>query len=375
MQIILVDDGSTDNSGSICDEYALKDGRIQVIHKPNGGLVSARKAGLKLATGEYISNVDSDDWLELNMYEEMLENILETNADFVNTGFIHEKDGISEIRCEIETCVIKNPKYNVDLWKSFMYLHKTWNFNSYLWSKLFKKDIIISCYNNLPDDRNFGEDRIAITECLLRCERVSILKKAYYHYLSREGNYTSVHGAKGIFWAVNMYEEMFKLFNKYGVYKILKPCFETALYIRIMNEMDMSCAGIEKDNIFKLNDLENFNGKKIIIYGAGKVGYHYYRQLCAYPNFKIVDWVDKNFSKYNYKERNVSPVENIKLIDYDLILVAIKDKKVADNIIDDLLSMNIERDKIYWHEPIKIKSWHLSEDMATSNEFHLSEDN
>ena len=69
LEIILVDDGSTDSSGIICDEYSKKDRRIQVIHKKNGGLVSARKAGILLATGEYSTYVDSDDWIEDSAYE------------------------------------------------------------------------------------------------------------------------------------------------------------------------------------------------------------------------------------------------------------------------------------------------------------------
>ena len=69
LEIILIDDGSTDESGKICDEYASKDARIMLIHKHNGGVTSARKAGLKMAKGEYIGFVDPDDWIEPNMYK------------------------------------------------------------------------------------------------------------------------------------------------------------------------------------------------------------------------------------------------------------------------------------------------------------------
>lgn len=72
LEIILVDDGSTDSSGGICDEYAKKDDRIVVIHKVNGGLSDARNAGLKVVTGDYIGYVDGDDWIDSTMYEDML---------------------------------------------------------------------------------------------------------------------------------------------------------------------------------------------------------------------------------------------------------------------------------------------------------------
>ena len=86
LEIILVDDGSTDSSGDICDEYAQIDARIKVIHKENGGVSSARNAALDLCTpgGDLVAFVDSDDWLELNMYETLLEQIYLYNADIAS---------------------------------------------------------------------------------------------------------------------------------------------------------------------------------------------------------------------------------------------------------------------------------------------------
>ena len=81
IEIILVDDGSPDNSGAICDDCALKDDRIKVIHKKNGGLSSARNAGLKVAIGEYIGFVDSDDWVDGEMYEFLYKNAVEKHAE------------------------------------------------------------------------------------------------------------------------------------------------------------------------------------------------------------------------------------------------------------------------------------------------------
>lgn len=95
IEIILVDDGSTDNSGKICDEYLLRDSRIKVIHKNNGGLSSARNEGINISSGEYIGFVDSDDWVEPNMYEEMYKKILYSNADIVDCGYWKEYENKS----------------------------------------------------------------------------------------------------------------------------------------------------------------------------------------------------------------------------------------------------------------------------------------
>ena len=86
LEIILVDDGSTDGSFAICEHYRSQDRRIVVIHKKNGGLVSARKVGIKVARGQYIAYVDGDDWIEPDMYEQMYQKLIQENVDVVMCG-------------------------------------------------------------------------------------------------------------------------------------------------------------------------------------------------------------------------------------------------------------------------------------------------
>ena len=94
IEIILVDDGSPDNCGKICDEYAAKDTRIKVIHKENGGLSSARNAGMEVAEGEYIGFVDSDDWIETDYVGELLFCLIQSESDMAICSIRHEnKDG------------------------------------------------------------------------------------------------------------------------------------------------------------------------------------------------------------------------------------------------------------------------------------------
>ena len=92
LEIIIIDDGSTDDTPKLCDEWAEKDSRIIVIHKKNGGASSARNSGLDSATGEYITFVDADDYLDLDMYEIMLNELIENNADAARCGIVREAD-------------------------------------------------------------------------------------------------------------------------------------------------------------------------------------------------------------------------------------------------------------------------------------------
>ena len=88
LEIILVDDGSPDNCPQMCDDYAKKDSRIKVVHKENGGLSDARNAGMKVATGEYVSFIDSDDYISLDFYETLLETIVDNDSDIVECSVV-----------------------------------------------------------------------------------------------------------------------------------------------------------------------------------------------------------------------------------------------------------------------------------------------
>ena len=96
LQIILVDDGSTDESAKICDKEALQDYRIEVIHQKNKGLVAARKAGLGIARGEYIGFVDGDDYIDKEMYKELLRELTESGVDFIHSGFYENGRVVNE---------------------------------------------------------------------------------------------------------------------------------------------------------------------------------------------------------------------------------------------------------------------------------------
>lgn len=97
LEVILVNDGSTDKSGELCNDFAAKDNRIKVVHKENGGLSCARNAGLEIATGEYVGFVDADDWIESDMYERMYAKIAENGADICICGFKLLYDGYERV--------------------------------------------------------------------------------------------------------------------------------------------------------------------------------------------------------------------------------------------------------------------------------------
>ena len=179
LEIILVDDGSPDNSPSICDNYSKKDQRIRVIHKKNGGSNSARNAGFEIATGEYITFVDSDDWIDLNMYEEMLKQV-SNDVDIIRTE-LKKTDGQNEIG---KQALPFNQLTLIDCTKDRKKLLKLVSdvkIHANICSMLVKKEIYDKC---IPFDSDiaFGEDLVVALKTFCLCKNILFINKHYYNY-------------------------------------------------------------------------------------------------------------------------------------------------------------------------------------------------
>lgn len=179
-ELLLINDGSKDDSGKICDEYAAKDNRIRVFHKENGGVSSARNLGLDNAKGEWIAFVDSDDFIPLGALQHLISNIYgdliiggyknHFNDDLIcvkwNEGVVVSADFATFLSNNIDTALFRTP-----------------------WCKLFKKEIIEN--GNLRFDCSlvFGEDTVFVTTYLLHCDSISVCRKECYNYYNIGDNY------------------------------------------------------------------------------------------------------------------------------------------------------------------------------------------
>ena len=181
LEIILVDDGSPDNCGKICDEYAKKDGRIKVVHKENGGVSSARNIGLDIATGDYIGFIDSDDYIELDMFECLVNSIIKYNLDICECNFIiEEKNNISYVKCKYE-----NILENRDIIKNYL----SDNIRPETCNKLYKKEF----FDDIRFDTTMilGEDAFINYQIMKRAMKIYNINQYKYHYVKREGSATS----------------------------------------------------------------------------------------------------------------------------------------------------------------------------------------
>ena len=171
LEIILVDDGSPDGSGELCDEAARQDARIRVIHKENGGVSSARNAGIEAAKGEYLLFADSDDYVEPDMAEKLLESI--GNDDIAICGFHHHYQGRDIVR------IPEVPGQSGE--ENFLALYGQ-GFLNMPWNKLYKKELA----GRFDESLSLGEDLLFNLDYLRRADGIAIVKAPLCHYIQDE---------------------------------------------------------------------------------------------------------------------------------------------------------------------------------------------
>lgn len=193
LEIILVDDGSPDNCPQMCDEWGKKDNRIKVIHKENGGVSEARNCGLKIATGDYIGFVDSDDYIDKTMYEKLINCMLTTNANLTMCGFVNEYE--NEERVIVEENLSKADSSNILNYYVLNNRYKKCNkifldgIMAYTCRCLYSKQILKDCYF-LPNVK-YCEDLLFNFSVINRDIKISTIDEHLYYYYQR--NDSAIH--------------------------------------------------------------------------------------------------------------------------------------------------------------------------------------
>ena len=185
IEIILVDDGSPDDCGLICETYAKIDKRIKVLHTENHGLSAARNIGLKEASGEYIGFVDADDWIELDMYEVLLEKMKNSNADICECSFWYESS-VSQ-KLNLRDSIYRGKE-------SLIALHNG-QINDVVWNKLYKRKIFKTI--SFPKDHNC-EDIFTMHLLLAQAKNVVVLSDLKYHYRQHSDSIRFTYSASNL---------------------------------------------------------------------------------------------------------------------------------------------------------------------------------
>lgn len=220
IEIILVDDGSPDESGVICDRLKEQDDRIQVIHKSNGGLSSARNAGMEIASGKYIGFVDSDDDVELDMFETMVNTAEKYSADFVMSDYIRifEDGQQSKILAQLEGGLYEKKDIVNRIYPSLI-MGENIDYGPILsvWHCIYNRAFLQKNKIKFADDVKWSEDNLFNAMVGYCADRFVYLKgKGLYHYYQNSGTITTSYrpGAWDVYRTMNDYMERFFLPKK-----------------------------------------------------------------------------------------------------------------------------------------------------------------
>lgn len=351
LEIILVDDGSTDRCPEICDDYAKKDKRICVIHKHNGGLVSARKAGVSAATGEYVLNVDGDDWIERDRVEVLVrDGIVPTHADMIHlSGDIVDfeekgKESIIRHRYAVPIKLFENDEIENTIFP----LMSKGNIWGSLCSWAIQRELMLKNQMLVDDCVTLSEDYLCVWFCLLEAKSVMTLPQGGYHYVQRASSVShQIHANrdKGVSQTKISYQVLKnQLEQRHTSEEIRKICGQIILSSNTLGYNYDWLLQKFPDYLFPFPNVKK--GSRIIVYGAGKFGNRLVQGLSKTKQYPVVLWVDQNQNCPTVPGYTISSRNDIFSVDYDFVVVAIINTIVAEEVKRSLILDGVPEEKI-----------------------------
>lgn len=357
IQIIVVDDGSTDGSSELCDELGNRDARILVIHQNNQGAAVARKTGVEYAEGGYTCFVDSDDYISKRMIERLHSNM--GTCDMISSGCYCQKkngewferydryaDGCYEGKEQLDYIISNLLIYNAQFEDGFL---------PYLVNKMFKTCIMKEEIKEVDTKIVYAEDRDLLFRYILKCKRIRVLHESFYHYCFRE---TSVMNSPNLHFMEDLnllYLSLKNVFVEHPLAYSLMYQLQMFIISRLYTvPTRMGFVPEAKPVRFVFPYALSEERKRIILYGAGWVGQDYHCQLHRRDDYQLVLWVDQKWQSFQKKGFGIDSPDRIHEVEYDQIVLAVKDEPIAKNIKMELCAQGISEEKIVWKDPIVI---------------------
>lgn len=225
IEIILVDDGSPDNCGKMCDEWAKKDGRIRVIHQQNAGISMARNVGIEASNGKYLMFVDSDDFVEVTCVEDLYSAISETNADMAVAGIVELKEDGS--RSFIKAT--ESEREEIDMLTALLRMEKSGQEKGayiIVTNKIYRRELWDTL--QFPEGKIY-EDAFVMPEVYCMCNKIAVINSCVYIYRKREGSITAEKKEKYAHFHFEMLEHKERIYDKIGI-KELVVLYQIHLY-------------------------------------------------------------------------------------------------------------------------------------------------
>lgn len=345
-EAILVDDGSTDDSGLICDQFAGQDERLQVIHKRNEGLICARKTGLMAAHGDYIAFVDADDWVDADFLETGVRRMEHEKADIVITGCIRENGICPEtVQNRIGSGIFDVLGLVNEVYPRMLHYEAFYEFGilPYIWNKFYKKQLLELCYEDIDTRIYDGEDVAVVYPYLLKVQKAVITEDAKYHYRIHSESMTANRREDYYENTARLYLRLASKFQETAYCQCMMLQLDS--YMRMMIWQGNPGAFIESTKfIFPFGRI--LQGASIILYGAGYVGQIFHHQVILSGYCTVAAWVDKGYQREELRQMGVVSMDALHTQQYDYVVLAVSNAEVAEEIANQLISCGVNKEKI-----------------------------
>lgn len=354
IEIILVDDGSIDRSGEICDSYQRENECVRVVHQKNRGCMQARLRGIYSSKGEYIGFVDSDDWIDHDMYETLMSIAKNKKCDIVSMGYTLVWDenkvevddatlfGVYEIGKNMDM-LLSNMMYDIEEQKRGV--HPS------LCTKIIKRELLINAYSQVNRNITMGEDACIFYPCCLRATKIFITKEYKYFYRVHDESMCRTMDINTLHEIYDFYQYMQMVFQEHvqrdDLNKQLKKYILEFIYSAINQIFQLQ---VGKMYLFPYALIEKKT--RIILYGAGEVGQSYYAQIMKNHYCDIVAWVDKDDRN---RKKIITPGRILDL-DYSKILIAVRKIDTAHEIMEELITLGVDKTMFLWDEPQEMEA-------------------
>lgn len=348
-KIILVDDGSTDGSGEICDKYAEKTDLFEVLHQENKGVSTARLVGLNKVITEYVMFVDADDFISKATVK-TIQSYIEKGIDIITFGMnrYYDENYIRADAVRLEEGIL-NRDYLIEkvfpkmIWDTDT--HRS-GVDASLCNKAVKKQLYDGLFEKISNlNIHYGEDVGTVYFALLKANNIAVIKEClYFHRQKKKGILPQyLLDDEYIGKLHKLYDYMKKQLPDSEVFtKQLEYFYLHALEVRLHKYNDYRT---RRQYVFPFDKVEK--NKRIIIYGAGEVGQSYWKQLTTIEYCKEIEWVDLNYDKYaSFGVKSPDCISNDKDIDY--IVIAILSENAAENVKKQCISKGFPEEKIIW---------------------------
>jgi glycosyltransferase involved in cell wall biosynthesis len=347
-ELIIVNDGSNDSSGEICNSFAKNDIRIKVVHQENKGLVNARKSGLQIASGKYVLYIDGDDYVESNFCELLIKETYNFDADIVIGGYIRNYRGrMITVKNNLTAGRYENDEIK-KIWDKMIFtgdffLH---GISTYSWGKLFKRDLLTPIQMSIPANISIGEDAACVYPYISICKKIVITKASNYHYVQHQSSMlksfsnvkSEIEKLSSLFSFMLNFFKSHKYFENFFLQ--LKPYFFSQLMIRSGGLLQNK----EGENLLignKINLIE-----KIAIYNSGTFGQQIFRKLNE-EKFENVIWIDEDADLCKQDELPVYDPEILNTFEVDKIFIASLNPIYINKIYNKLLDAGYSKEKIF----------------------------